>query len=450
MVLHSTSKDTIFALSSAAGRAGVAVVRVSGAKAGDVVEALCGDRPEPRSATLRKLVDPQTGGMIDQGLVLWFPGPASFTGEGLAEFHVHGGRAVVAALIAALGRFKGCRMAEPGEFALRAFENGKIDLSQAEGLADLIDAETEAQRVQAVRQAGGALSRLTEQWRGRLIEAMGLVEAAIDFSDEADVADGAVGQAEARAGELASEISRYLDDGHGGEILRDGLQVVLAGAPNSGKSSLLNALARRDVAIVSSEAGTTRDIIEVHLDLEGLPVVVSDTAGLREASGDVEREGVRRTRARVQDADLVIWVLDGSAECTREEAPQVGPNGELLVLFNKCDLDSGREVVEGPGPGELRVSAKTGEGLGELIKSVAVVARRKTGAGEDAVITRTRHRQHLADCCRHLATFLGKSSDVELRAEDLRLAADALGRISGRVDPEDVLGEVFGRFCIGK
>jgi tRNA modification GTPase len=279
---------------------------------------------------------------------------------------------------------------------------------------------------------------------------MGLVEAAIDFSDEADVAEGAVGQADARVGELSSEISRLLDEGHGGEILRDGLQVVLAGAPNSGKSSLLNALARRDVAIVSSEAGTTRDVIEVHLDLEGLPVVVSDTAGLREASGDVEREGVRRTRARVQDADLVIWVLDGSAERTREEAPQVGPNGELLVVVNKCDLDSGREVGESPGLVELRVSAKTGEGLGELIRSLAVVARGKTGAGEDVVITRARHRQHLADCCRHLSSFLGKSSDVELRAEDLRLAADALGRISGRVDPEDVLDEVFARFCIGK
>lgn len=450
MALHSTSEDTIFALSSAAGRAGVAVVRVSGAKAGDVVEALCRSHLKPRSAVLSKLVDPQTGGMIDKGLVLWFPGPASFTGEGLAEFQVHGGRAVVAALIDALGRFEGCRMAEPGEFALRAFENGKIDLSQAEGLADLIDAETEAQRVQAVRQAGGALSRLTELWRGRLIEAMGLVEAAIDFSDEADVADRAVDQAEARAGELKSEISRHLDDGHGGEILRDGLQVVFAGAPNVGKSSLLNAVARRDVAIVSSEAGTTRDVIEVKLDLEGLPVVVSDTAGLREASGDVEREGVRRTRARVQDADLVVWVLDASDIGAKEEAPQVGPNGELLLLVNKCDLDSGREVGGCPGAGVLRVSAKTGEGLGELIKSVAAVAGRKTGAGEDSVITRARHRQHLTDCCRYLASFLGRSSDVELRAEDLRLAADALGRISGRVDPEDVLDEVFARFCIGK
>ena len=241
-------------------------------------------------ATLRKLVDPQTGTLIDQGLVLWFPGPASFTGEGLAELHVHGGRAVVAALIAALGRLDGCRMAEPGEFAMRAFENGKIDLSQAEGLADLIDAETEAQRLQAVKQAGGALSRLTEEWRSRLIEAMGLVEAAIDFSDESDVADNAVRQAEVRVEELHREISRHLDDGHGGEILRDGLQVVLAGAPNVGKSSLLNLLARRDVAIVSSEAGTTRDVIEVHLDLEGLPVVISDTAGLR--------RGLRRSRAR--------------------------------------------------------------------------------------------------------------------------------------------------------
>ncbi len=450
MARHSTSQDTIFALSSAAGRAGVAALRISGAKAGDALTALSGSRLEPRVATLRKLVDPQTGTLIDQGLVLWFPGPASFTGEDLAEFHVHGGRAVVAALIAALGRLDGCRMAEPGEFAMRAFENGKIDLAQAEGLADLIDAETEAQRVQAVQQAGGALSRLTEHWRARLIEAMGLVEAAIDFSDESDVAEGAVGQAEARVDELYKEISHHLDDGHGGEILRDGLQVVLAGAPNVGKSSLLNTLARRDVAIVSSEAGTTRDVIEVHLDLEGLPVVISDTAGLREASGEVEREGVKRTRARVQDADLVIWVQDGSAKGASEDAPEVGPDGELMVIANKCDLDAREDTAEAPRPDVLRVSAKTGEGVGELIKGVAEVARRKTGAGEDAVITRARHRQHLTACCGHLEGFLKRSSDVELRAEDLRLAADALGRISGKVDPEDVLDEVFGRFCIGK
>ena len=334
MAFHSTSNDTIFALSSAAGRAGVAVVRVSGDRAGDVIDVLSARRPKARVAVLRKLVDPQTGGLIDHGLVLWFPGPASFTGEDLAEFQVHGGRAVAAALLRVLGRVEGCRPAEPGEFSMRAFENGKIDLSQAEGLADLIDAETETQRVQALRQAGGVLFRLTERWRAKLIEAMALVEAAIDFSDEVDVAEGAVGQAEERVRELGDEIGSHLNDDHRGEILRDGFQVVLAGAPNVGKSSLLNVLARRDVAIVSSEAGSTRDVIEVRLDLEGLPVVVSDTAGLREASGDVEREGMRRTLARARDADLVIRVVDGSEGVAGVDIPAVGSSGELIVLVN--------------------------------------------------------------------------------------------------------------------
>lgn len=448
MAFHSTSNDTIFALSSAAGRAGVAVVRVSGDRAGDVIDVLSARRPEARVAVLRKLVDPQTGGLIDHGLVLWFPGPASFTGEDLAEFQVHGGRAVAAALLGVLGRVEGCRLAEPGEFSMRAFENGKIDLSQAEGLADLIDAETETQRVQALRQAGGVLFRLTERWRAKLIEAMGLVEAAIDFSDEADVAEGAVGQAEERVRELGDEIGSHLNDDHRGEILRDGFQVVLAGAPNVGKSSLLNVLARRDVAIVSSEAGTTRDVIEVRLDLEGLPVVVSDTAGLREASGDVEREGMRRTLARAQDADLVIRVVDGSVGPAGVDIPAVGSSGEQIVLVNKCDLIG--EAGGNDAVGDIRVSAKTGEGIAELIRSIALLARWKTGTREDTVITRSRHRSQLASCHQYLLAFLGKTSDVELRAEDLRLAADALGRISGRIDPEDVLDEVFGRFCIGK
>ncbi len=427
--------------------------------------------------------------MIDRGLVLWFPGPGSFTGEDLAELQIHGGRAVVAALLDALSRIEGCRMAEPGEFAMRAFHNGRIDFTEAEGLADLIDAETEAQRVQALRQAEGSFSQVTERWRSELVEAMSLVEAAIDFSDEGDVSDSAVALAEEQVRRLYDEIGQHLQDGHRGEILREGFQVVLTGAPNVGKSSLLNALARRDVAIVSSEAGTTRDIIEVRLDLEGLPVVVSDTAGLREAEGEVEQEGIRRTMARTDRADLVVWVLDGAAG--HDEAAPVEMTGVALVVVNKCDL-LGNTQSRHPGGGQdpdtlerntprpdvvhatevclgsrlrfrasstrrrndvdlpIEVSAKTGEGLSELTARIAGIARERIGGGEDGVITQARHRGHLETCQRHLEAFIDTVIEVELRAEELRLAADALGRISGRVDPEDVLDQVFGRFCIGK
>lgn len=460
MASTATSSDTIFALSSAPGRSGVAVVRVSGTATSDALKALCGAVPAPRLAALRKVCDPRTDAMIDRGLVLWFPGPGSFTGEDLAELQIHGGRAVVAALLDALASIDGCRMAEPGEFAMRAFENGKIDFTEAEGLADLIDAETEAQRVQALRQAEGAISLLTERWRSELIEAMGLIEAAIDFSDEGDVSDQAVVMAEDRVGRLLDEVSQSLKDGHRGEILRDGFQVVLAGAPNVGKSSLLNALAKRDVAIVSSEAGTTRDVIEVRLDLEGLPVVISDTAGLREAVGEVEQEGIRRTLARTERADLVAWVVDGSSggmdgstgsadrtDVSRNTSKAM-PDGALVVL-NKCDLVDNTHLCH-PDGRVVAVSAKTGAGLGELTSLIAEIARESIGASEGGVITQARHRQHLLNCESHLKAFQENVRDVELRAEELRLAADALGRISGRVDPEDVLDQVFGRFCIGK
>jgi len=285
----------IFALSSAPGRAGVAVIRLSGTGAADVVRALTGhELPAPRRAVLRRLQDPRSGDLIDRGLVLWMPAPASFTGEDCAEFHVHGGPAVTQAMLAALGSLSECRPAEAGEFARRAFEAGKMDVTEAEGLADLIEAETDAQRKQALRQASGGLSGLAEAWREELIAIMALVEAAIDFSDEGDVAEDAIAQAEARAAVLEAELRNQLEDGHRGEILRDGYRVALLGPPNAGKSTLLNAMARREVAIVSSQPGTTRDVIEVRLNLNGRTVVVTDTAGLREAAGEIEREGMRR------------------------------------------------------------------------------------------------------------------------------------------------------------
>jgi len=321
--------STIFALSTAPGRAGIAVVRVSGPQAGAVIDAFAPPRPKERVAALRKLRDPEAGVILDEGLVLWFAAPRTETGEDMAEFHLHGGPAIVRGVLAALSRQPGCRLAEAGEFARRAFENGRMDLAQVEGLADLIEAETEAQRRQAVRQMGGALSQLYEGWRARLVEALALIESAIDFSDEADVSANAFERARAIVGELQGALQGHLDDGNRGEILREGFRIVLAGPPNVGKSSLLNALARREAAIVSEEAGTTRDVIEVRLDLGGYPVVVSDTAGIREAQGAIEREGIRRTLAHAREADLVIWLSD--ATLSEAAPPTELPSGEQLI-----------------------------------------------------------------------------------------------------------------------
>ncbi len=449
--------DTICALSSAPGRAGIAVVRVSGPMAKAVLEAVAGGLPEPRRASLRTIRDPKTGQDIDRGIILLYAGPSSFTGEDVVEILLHGGRAVVASVLAAL-RALGCRLAEPGEFARRAFENGKIDLTEAEGIADLIDAETEAQLRQAVAQAGGALHRLYDGWRGSLLDAMALTEAGIDFSDEADVAEDAAARAQEIVVGLASKLAEHLRDGRRGEILRDGFRVVLAGAANVGKSSLLNALAQREVAIVSAEAGTTRDVIEARLDLEGLPVIVSDTAGIRDAESLVEREGIRRTIERGRAADLVLWVVEASA---LQSAPPVvlGEDGARMVLVvNKCDL-RGSGDARGSFPLQdypaisraVDVSAATGQGLPELVAIIAQLARERIAPDDGPVITQARHREALEDCARCLQDYLAQDLlRQELAAEDLRRAANALGRITGRVDAEEVLGRIFSRFCIGK
>ena len=439
---------TIFALSTAPGRGALAVFRISGPAAGDVIERMAGPRPPARAAGLRIIRHPETREALDQGLVLWFPAPRSETGEDLAELHVHGGRAVAQAMLRAIGAVPGTRMAEPGEFARRAFENGKIDLTQAEAIADLVDAETEAQARQALRQAGGGLARLYEGWRTELIEALALMEAAIDFSDEGDVGDKTARGARVRVEALADKIQRHLDDGRRGEILRDGFHVVIAGPPNVGKSSILNAMVQREAAIVSEEAGTTRDVIEVRMDLGGLPVVLSDTAGIRETEGKIEREGIRRTIARARDADLVLWLMDATAPEPELPADLVAQARHVIRVLNKVDL-----VAPGGGGDRdwLRLSLRTSEGLAEVTKSIEAEARERIGAAEAPVITQARHRQHLEACAGALADYLGGALDeTELRAEDLRRATMALGRITGRVDVEDVLDQIFGRFCIGK
>lgn len=442
--------DTIFALSSGRGRAGVAVVRVSGPRAGDAMSALAGGVPEPRRATLRILTDPQTGKSLDRALVLYFPGPESFTGEDVAEFHVHGGPAVVAGVIDALAGMPGLVAAEPGAFARRAFENGKLDLTAVEGLADLIDAETRAQRAQALRQSGGALGRRYEGWRDRLVEALALVEAALDFSDEADVPELIARKARPIVSELANEIAGHLDDARAGERLREGFSVVLAGAPNAGKSSLLNALARRDVAIVSDEAGTTRDVLEVHLDLGGLPVTVLDTAGLRVAEGAVESEGVRRALERAAAADLVLWLVDAADPQWSPPAAIAGSAARTLTVLNKTDIaDPG--PGSGIGGGHMKISATTGTGLAALTERLGALAEVGLDTSEAVVITRARHRQELEIARIALGNFLsGDAEALELRSEDLRTAATALGRLTGRVDVEDVLDRIFAGFCIGK
>jgi len=433
------SERTIFAPATARGRAGVAIVRVSGPMAGPSLARLSGAIPAPRVARFAALAEPATGEAIDQGLTLWFPAPASFTGEDVAEFHVHGGPAVVAALLAALGRIEDCRLAEAGEFSRRAFLNGKLDLTQVEGLGDLIEAETAAQRRQALNQMAGGFARIAEGWALRLTRTLAHVEAAIDFPDE-DLPDDLLGPARLVAETLEREIRLRLADGRRGEILRDGLSVALIGPPNSGKSSLMNALAGRDAAIVSAQAGTTRDVIEVHLDLGGYPVILADTAGIREGADPIEAEGIRRARARAAAADLRLLVLDAGMPDSLEGFTALQGDATLLV-WNKVDRTA-------PPAEGLAVSATTGQGLGALIEALAVRAEGMLG-GDAPIVTRERHRAALEECVGSLSRAVA-GADPALVAEDLRLAVRALGRITGRVDVEDLLDVIFRDFCIGK
>ncbi|MBN8970820.1 MAG: tRNA uridine-5-carboxymethylaminomethyl(34) synthesis GTPase MnmE [Rhizobiales bacterium] len=462
-------EQTIFALSSGRPPTAIAIVRVSGAQAGRALKTLAGKQSAPRIATRVLLRDAQSQA-IDDAVVLWFPGPASATGEDVAEFHVHGGRAVLAALFASLSELDDMRPAEPGEFTRRAFENGKIDLTEAEGLDDLIHADTDRQRRQALRQLQGLLGDKARDWRRQIIEAAALVEAGIDFADEGDVPEELLAPALARIAALKDEIEQALASSSHSERLRDGLVVAIAGAPNVGKSTLLNALARREVAIVSPHAGTTRDVIEVQLDLDGYPVTLIDTAGIRETDDPVEQEGVRRAKARAGDADLVLWLTEGRPLADTPMDDVAGHVPRWLVR-NKLDLTpaSGVEnslgnLAAGPEPfhGDIRaseagagrqfaISAARGDGLPELIDAIRGYAEQYFAAGESGLIARARHRELL----RTTAEMLHRSIVVrglgdELVAEELRAASFTLGRLLGRVDVEDLLDVIFRDFCIGK
>jgi tRNA modification GTPase len=515
-------RDTIYALSSGRPPAAIAVIRISGPRAGAALRALTGKLPSPRKAALARVRDPASSALIDEALALWFPGPHSETGEDIAELQLHGGRAVIAAVLAALSRVDGLRPAEAGEFTRRAFENGRLDLTAVEGLADLVAAETEGQRRQALRQLQGALRTPAEAWREKLIKALALVEARIDFSDE-DLPENLLAPALALARELETEIAGALSDGQRGERLREGLVVAIAGPPNAGKSTLLNRIAQREAAIVSPYAGTTRDVIEVHLDLGGWPVTLLDTAGIRETEDPVELEGVKRAQARAAAADLVLWVVEAGSSIRHPEVlgaepslegrrpadrhpsraasrpPQDDDNElespekqqnqpETWLIRNKIDIlkDTKQsnelrkhtiqknEGISDPTrslknmvkeelthkneslltKNELayNVSATTGEGFEALLAQLARHAEGFLAGAESALVTRERHRRALEDALAALqrAQTPAVASHEDLLAEELRIASRALGRLTGRVDVEDILDVIFRDFCIGK
>jgi tRNA modification GTPase len=507
-----SERDTIYALSSGRPPAAIAVIRVSGPRAGAALQALTGKLPSPRHAAFARVRDPASSAVIDEALALWFPGPRSETGEDIAELQLHGGRAVIAAVLAALSHVECLRPAEAGEFTRRAFENGKLDLTAVEGLADLVAAETEGQRRQALRQLQGALRTPAEAWREKLIKALALVEARIDFSDEADVPEDLLAPALAMTRSLADEIAGALADGQRGERLREGLVVAIAGPPNAGKSTLLNRIAQREAAIVSPYAGTTRDVIEVHLDLGGWPVTLLDTAGIRETEDPVELEGVKRARARAEAADLVLWVVEANSPAipghasarSRNPEPQSGAprnddNGqkspekalkvpETWLIRNKIDLlkdaaqsneskrqnNQKNDGISNPtrplkdmvkkelthknerlitkNELEYNISATTGEGFDALLTQLAYHAEGFLAGAESALVTRERHRRALEDALAALRRAQAPvvASQEDLLAEEMRIASRALGRLTGRVDVEDVLDVIFRDFCIGK
>ena len=445
--------ETIFALATAPGRAAVAVIRLSGVGTRSALEVLGRSVPPPREARLRRLRG-QDGRVLDDALVIWTPGPGSYTGEDAAELHLHGGMAVVDAVSGAL-LSAGLRLAEPGEFTRRAFANGRLDLAQAEAVADLVDAETEGQRRQALSQLEGALGRRYEAWREALLEALANLEAAIDFPDEEVPADVAA-RARAPLETLEAQLAEALSGADRGERVREGYRIAIVGAPNAGKSSLLNRLIEREAAIVTATPGTTRDVIEAPLVIGGFKVVLADTAGLREADDEIEGEGVRRARAWADRAALRLWIVDGSSSGGAwRQALETVRSGDVLAL-NKSDRPFGADAGEARaaaaalGCETVDLSAVKGDGLERLHELVLGRVSADLSGGEFPAATRARHRARLEEALAAVRRGLAELERAELAAEDLRLAGRALGRITGRIDPEEVLGRIFASFCIGK
>lgn len=439
--VNGLTAETIYALSSGGLPSGVAVIRISGPAARSIVEAMTGRAPPAdRRAALRSLKD-QNGELLDQGLVLFLPGPNSFTGEDCAELQIHGSRATVGGVLNAIGSVPNCRMAEPGEFTRRAFENGRIDLTEAEGLSDLIAAQTALQRRQALEIAGGGLARLYEGWAQRLLHARAMIEAEFDFVDEEDIPGSVSNVIWDDLETLLPEIDRHLESARVGERIRDGFKVAIVGAPNAGKSSLINYIAKREIAIVSPHAGTTRDVLHVDIDLRGIPVTLYDTAGLRESEDVIEMEGVKRARSTMDAADVVLHLIDLS----QPRHPIQRESEAVIPVGTKCDLAGDAGSIE------LVTSTVTGEGVDALLAQIYRILDAMASPATGALPNRLRHRQYLV-MCRDLLADAVRDVDkpLELRAEDLRGAADALGRITGRTDVEDLLDTIFSAFCIGK
>jgi len=442
---------TIYALSSGPGISGIAVVRVSGKDTSEVIKQITSeDLPSPRLATLKKFNKIDTNEMIDEGVIIWFPGPNSYTGEDLVEFHVHGSRAVISALHSSISKIKNCRLAEPGEFTKIAFQNGKINLLKAESIADLVSSETEIQRKQAIKIMSGKSSDQFNSWREKLLKILSHIEAKIDFPDE-DLPKDILSEIQKTSDQVSSEIKKILDDQKVGERIREGFKIAIVGPINAGKSSLLNYLSKRDVAIVSEIAGTTRDVIETHLNLDGYPVVVSDTAGIRDSKNEIEKKGIKLALNRAEDADLKLVIIDAkNVDFTGVLKGLLNKNA--ILVLNKSDLIKGKLNSKFKKYEHVLISIKKDSNLNKLISKIKSKLKNKFTTTEDILITRERHRQNLINCVQHLQKFQKKKSaqDFDKAAEDLRLATRHLGMIVGKVDVEELLGSIFNDFCIGK
>ena len=442
---------TIYALSTGPGVSGVAIVRISGPESSIAIKSLTGKKiPSPRVATLRKINNINTSELIDEGIIIWFPGPQSYTGEDMAEIHVHGGKAVVLAVQNEIEKIKNCRLAEPGEFTKLAFQNGKINLLKAESVADLISAETEIQRLQAIKIMKGKSSVKFNELRERLLKLLSFIEAKIDFPEE-ELPDENIKKIKKDSTEVLNEINKILNDQKVGEIIREGFKIAIVGPTNAGKSSLLNYLSNREAAIVSEIAGTTRDVIEVHLNLEGYPVIISDTAGIRDSKDEIEKKGIKLSLDKAENADLKLVVVEAKNIEISSFLTDLLKNDAILVI-NKSDLLKDKLSHEVAKLDHVLISLKENLNIDELISKMKDNLKKKFVSEEDILITRERHRQHLVQCANHLKNFSEKNDkkDFDKAAEDLRLATRHLGMIVGKVDVEEILGSIFNDFCIGK